>query len=386
MSALDPPLSTGRDPVLGEHGFWDYTTPGAGGMEAFRRDDYLLLLDDMAQAGMNSLLVCVKWATTGYRSGLPFLDQAPGNPVIESDNALLRLVIDEAAQRRIKVWLGAVVSIFVVESCGGEPHETYEMRDRAGSRLQVGVYDADSPGFTERAVRVCEELVELFPHARGLEVELEGSGRESPHRIPRYNAWAEAAGRPPFEALGHPLDPRAFDVPAWRDYTTAVRLRVLGAVEEAVRAKGFRGDLATIAETGNADYSVCHEVNLADLRGQRPDWACVTYEYDKWRRRFAMMDLCLEQPKQHGLRVFYLPRGVMTWGSRWPLPIPLEESWRRDVEDIRLSHPHGVWWFGCGTVSEGSHVALSRLAQAGYADGIEARRALLEAAATLRVR
>ena len=35
-----------RRSSLVEHGFWDYTTPGAGGMEAFGQDDYLSLLDD----------------------------------------------------------------------------------------------------------------------------------------------------------------------------------------------------------------------------------------------------------------------------------------------------------------------------------------------------
>ena len=59
------------------HGFWDYTTPGAGGMEHYRREDYRLLLEDMRRAGMNSLAINVKWLTTGYRSRLPFLDQAP---------------------------------------------------------------------------------------------------------------------------------------------------------------------------------------------------------------------------------------------------------------------------------------------------------------------
>ncbi len=59
-------------PFLKELGFWDYTTPGTGGMEAFEKSDYLSLLDDMAQAGMNSLMIFVKWLTTGYRSRLGF--------------------------------------------------------------------------------------------------------------------------------------------------------------------------------------------------------------------------------------------------------------------------------------------------------------------------
>lgn len=75
-------------PSLAEHGFWDYTTPGAGGMESYGRDDYAWLLDDMAEAGMNSLLVCPRWFTTGYRSRLPYLDQLSSNKVIASGSAM----------------------------------------------------------------------------------------------------------------------------------------------------------------------------------------------------------------------------------------------------------------------------------------------------------
>ncbi|MXZ35707.1 MAG: hypothetical protein F4Z21_10875 [Acidobacteria bacterium] len=90
-----------REGFLREHGFWDYTTPGAGGMESYRQEDYLSLLDDMAGAGMNSLMIYVKWLTTGYRSRLSFQDQSPDNPVIASDNSLLRRTIEEAGKRGI---------------------------------------------------------------------------------------------------------------------------------------------------------------------------------------------------------------------------------------------------------------------------------------------
>jgi len=95
---------------LSEHGFWDYTTPGAGGMEAFEKPDYLALLDDMAAARMNSLLICPKWSTTGYQSRLPYLDQQPSNKVIRSGNELLRWALAEAAKRGIKTWLSAFVT------------------------------------------------------------------------------------------------------------------------------------------------------------------------------------------------------------------------------------------------------------------------------------
>ena len=146
----------------------------------------------MVAANMNSLMIFVKWLTTGYRSRLSFQDQLPDNPVIASDNALLRKVIEEA-------------------------------------------------------------------------------------------------GRPPFKVLGHPLNPRSFDVPAWRDYTTHSRLKVLKAVEDAVRARGFRGDLAMICETGRTSYTVGQAVNVKEFHKQFPNWIATTYEYDKWNHRYAMM-------------------------------------------------------------------------------------------------
>jgi hypothetical protein len=161
-------------------------------------------------------------------------------------------------------------------------------------------------------------------------------------------------------------------------------LRVLKAVEHAVRAKGFRGDLAMICETGRASYSAFQEVNLEQYRKQFPQWKAITYEYDKWDHRYAMMDLSIDTPKRDGLEVYYLPRGVMTWAADWPMPISLEQSWQLDVEDITRFQPHGVWWFGSGTLNEGAHVSLSRLKKIGYRDGVEARRALLKKTSELR--
>ena len=162
---------TPENAFLEEHGFWDYTTPLAGGMEMFRRDDYLSLLDDMAGAGMNSLAVNVKWLTTGYRSGLPFLDQLPGNPVIESDNALLREVIDEAAARGIRVWLAAAVNCYELDKFPGEPVRVTEAPCGIRLPFRIAVFGIGTPGLVENAVRVHEELVELFPAAAGLVVE-----------------------------------------------------------------------------------------------------------------------------------------------------------------------------------------------------------------------
>ena len=376
----------GQSGSLMEHGFWDYTTPGAGGMEAFQQDDYMSLLDDMAEAGMNSLMIFVKWLTTGYRSRLPFQDQSPDNPVIASDNSLLRRVIEEAGKRKIKIWLGGAVTYYDIAKFGGKPYRTYDKLGGYDLPVKVGLYDTDTPGLTERIVQVYEELVELFPGVGGLEVELEGAGREEPHRIPLYNRWAEENGRPPFTELAHPLYPRVFDVPAWRDYTTHSRLKVLKAVEDAVRAKGFRGDLTMICETARTQYAIGQAVNVKEFHKAFPDWIATTYEYNKWDHRYGMMDVCIDHPKQEGVRVFYLPRGVMTYAYRrkWPLPISLEQNWQMDVEDIQRFKPQGVWWFGCGARNEGSHVSVSRLKQAGYGSGADARRALLKLTSELR--
>lgn len=365
--------------ILDEYGFWDYTAPFEGGMECYERDDYLRLLDDMAGARMNSLVVVVKWITTGYRSRLPFLDQLPGNKMIESDNRLLRDTIDEAAKRNIRVWIAAVTSLFVKEQYGGNPYAVHDSFPGGFPCVQFGLYDADHPEFAERSVAIAEELVELFPGAAGLIIELEGCGQETPHRIPLYETWARENGRAPFAELGHPFNPRAFDAPDWRDYTTHRRIEVLRAVQDAVRAKGFSGQLATLFEESGCSYSVTLEVNLKMMREQCPDWMGVTYEHDKWNHRYGSMDLNVETPRNFGHRICLIPRGVMTWCDVWPMPISLQDNWRMDVEDIMLFKPDGAWWFGTGTKNEGAGTALSRLRDLGFASGVEARRALLDA-------
>ena len=68
------PVPKSPDFILKEHGFWDYTTPGAGGMAGFQRQDFMGLLDDMSKAGMNSLCIYVKWL-----NGLSFAPSIPGS-------------------------------------------------------------------------------------------------------------------------------------------------------------------------------------------------------------------------------------------------------------------------------------------------------------------
>ena len=138
---------------LSEYGFWDYTAPGTGGMEHYDRDDYLSLLDDMAEAGMNSLVMVVKWMTTGYRSQLPWLDQEPTNPAVTSDNDLIRFAVDEARIRGIKVWLGAVVTQFVTEGYGESPHRHFEIYVDKQPR-NAAIYDLDMPHVADRAAAI----------------------------------------------------------------------------------------------------------------------------------------------------------------------------------------------------------------------------------------
>jgi len=239
---------------LREHGFWDYTCPVAGGMEGFGKDDYLELFDDMAAAGMNSLVICAKWMTTGYRSRLPYLDQLPDNPVIVSDNELLRFAIGEARKRKIKVWLAAVVNFFPVKTTGAKPMSVLDKLLDFKFPFRVGCYDSDLPLVRARAVEICTELVELFPGIGGMVIELENDNIESPCRIPLYNKWAVKNKRRPFKELGHPFNPRCVAVSEWRDYTTYCRIAIVNAVEHEIRKMGFKGDLALVCGMGGDYY------------------------------------------------------------------------------------------------------------------------------------
>ena len=363
---------------ISEYGFWDYTAPGAGGMEHYGRDDYISLLDDMAEAGMNSLVMVVKWMTTGYRSQLPWLDQEPANPAVASDNDLIRFAIDEARSRRIKVWLGAVVTQFVTEDYGESPHRHFEIYVD-GQPRRTAIFDLDIPHVAERAVEVFEELVDLLPQADGLMVELEGGDTFAPHRVEPYNRWAKEHDKATAEG----------DIcPAYSEYAAFRRCQVLRSIEEAVHIRGFDGDMATICEVINLDYSTSQVVDLAELARGVPDIAAVTYDYARWRRRAAVSDYCLVQPREHGLRTYYLGRGVMTWNKHWrspqpPMPMPLPQQWAIDIEEAAKYRPNGFWWFGSGAVREGAHVDLGELQKLGFEDGLDARRQLIDCARRL---
>lgn len=370
--------------ILGEHGFWDYTTPRAGGMEGYGRDDFLRLLDDMSEAEMNSIVVMAKWLTTGYRSRLPFLDQHPDNLVTRSDNRLLADFLDAAAARGVRTWLGAVVSMYPTAKVRSAPSHVFE-DDFGGAHLPepTGIYDADTPEVREYSVAVFEELHSLFPKVGGFMVELELCDVATPQRIPLYDAWAEENNRPRYESLARPMGSRWLDISPWRDYITHRRAGIVRDIERALRTKGFSGRLSMLCETGFLPYQVQQSVNLEMLRAECPGLAAVSYDpnYDKSRCRLGIMEMAVEEVKRAGLESFYLPRGIMTWGGRWPMSLSLEEFWKAEQEDVARFRPHGTWWFGSGTgsVPEGAHVSVSKLRQSGYEDGRAARKAFVQA-------
>jgi hypothetical protein len=387
---------------LREHGFWEYTTPGAGGFEAYDYDDYMLALDDMVQAGMNSLLLQIKWVTTGYRSGLPYLDQLPGNRVIESDNELLRKVIAGARARKIKTWLSLVTNHFEPDKFGSIPHTVYPSKH--GCPIPSGVYDPDAPRVVEASVEMFEEAVDLFPDVDGLELEMEYVADREPHRIPFYNEWAKANNRPLYD------DPGCVSGRHWFDYQTASIIKVMKAVEKAVRDKGFRGDLAHInyvsramvtdSKTGIQYRIPDHVVNVEMMQSECPSWGSIDYAYHKglprspdsrdWYPRSPdcledfYMDVAVGYPKRLGLTAYYLARGVMTYTWGGTDRQRLERSWEQDVADVLKHQPQGFWWFGAGSRSPGAHTSLPLLKQLGYPDDVAARRALLKIAAQLQ--
>ena len=365
------------------HGFWDYTCPGTGGMEGYESDDYKLLLEDMSEAGMNSVVVMCKWLTTGYRSSLPFLDQHESNLVTHSDNTLIQDFIRAAHGAGIEVWIGAVVTMYPAEKVSCEP--SLLLDHYAFDRylpVKVGVFDLDCPVIHEYAVSVFEELHQLFGECDGFLAELEfGDCYRESRRVP-YDAWAADNGEPDFDSIGRPFTSRSIDISSWRRYTTTRRVEVVSSIEHMLRSRGYTGKLAMLCETGCVDNQISQEVDLDLFHRGCPDWAAVSYDqnYDKSRFRRGLMEMAVEEPKRAGMDAYYLPRGVMTFGGDWPMSMSLKEMWRAQIEDAELYEPDGVWWFGSGTgrVPEGAHVGIRRLLRSGYEDGREARLALMK--------
>ena len=353
------------------YGFWEYTTPGAGACCQYTREDWIRLLDDMQAGGMNALTLGIRWNTTGYRSSLPWLDQDPACRVIATDNALLHAIIDLAQARAIRVWLAVVCSHAQVREYGRVPP--------TGKTSGSFFYDPDYPGMEERAVELMHEVASLFPAAAGLIVEMESVEFDWPYRVEPYNAWARAHGRKSYEELRQMhLDPRAYQIHDWRDYTAERRFALYRRIETAVRQAGYTGELASIIETGNEPGMICAVIKPQDYAAAMPGWTAVTYDYHRSLNRWAAAEFCMSAPKALGLKTLYLGRGIMTYALSL-LSIPLEENWRRDAEDVQRFGVDGFWLFGADADRQPNpHCHEPALQSLGFADGRTARLRLLE--------
>lgn len=225
---------------------------------AYKRSDWDLLLDDIVHGGFNSLVLGIKWLTTGYRSRLPWIYQDPSCTAINTNNELIYYALKGARQRGISIWLLIVATIYP-KFCDGEAE----------------------------------------------------------YRIPIYNEWARHNNRPDYITIKNVrLEPRPYPFLHWRDFTTWRRIETLKRIEQVVREDGFTGKLATIVELDNQPTVVMGNVNLEMIHLALPDWPVVTYDsiYDRRRNRLATADFRIQQPRNIGLETYYLTRGVMTFG------------------------------------------------------------------------
>ena len=357
-------------------GFWDYTCPWHGSLERYTRADWDLLLDDMAAGGFNSLVLGIKWLTTGYRSSLPWLDQDPQCTAISSNNDLIHYALQGARQRGMSTWLLVVVTIYTSEHFhlpGGLEYWSN----------RFVVYDLDAPGLDERIAALMAEIIGLFgSQTDGIVVETEFGDTASPHRIPVYNEWAARNNRPDFATIQNiRLESRMYPFTHWRDFTTARRIATFQRIEAQVRALGYAGKLASISEIDNQPMVVMGNTNLEMMRQSLPHWPVVTYDsiYDRRRNRLATADLCIEQPKKLGLETLYLTRGVMTFNIPPELgPTTLQEQWRMALEDAAAHQPDTLWFMGSDCRVDGWVCSPGPLPAWGFADGRSARLRLFE--------
>ncbi len=370
----EQPLAT----ILKDIGFWDYTCPRHGSLERYTLADWDILLDDIVGGGFNSLVLGIKWITTGYRSRLPWLDQDLACSAIASDNALIHHALRGAQARGLKIWLLVVASIYpklAQNLPGGMPYWTGE----------YSAYDVDTPGLMERIEALFIEIIDLFGNeTNGLVVELEFCDGESDHRVPIYNQWAIENNRPDFATIkAIRLEPRAYPFTHWRDFTTSRRIQTLKHIEEVVRAAGFSGELSSIIELDSQPMVVMGNVNLEMLQQALPHWSVVTYDsiYDRRRNRLASADFCIQQPHQLGLVTRYLTRGVMTFGIPPELPpTRLEDQWRMSLEDTLALRPDTLWFMGTDCRLDGLVCSNLKLPQWGFSDGRTARLQLMQMA------
>ena len=337
-----------------------------------------MLLDDIAAGGFNSLVLGIKWITTGYRSYLPWLDQDPSCSAIASDNKLIHHALRGAHERGLQTWLLVVATIYpnwAQNLPGGVSYWTGEYT----------VYDMDAPGLAERIDQLFIEVIDLFgSETDGLVVEVEFCDGEAEHRIPIYNEWAARNNRPDFAAIKNiHLEPRAYPFTHLRDFTTARRIEILKRVEQVVRARGFTGKLSSIVELDTQPMVVMSNVNLEMLQQALPHWPVVTYDgiYDRRRNRLASADFCIQQPRQLGLETYYLTRGVMTFGIPPELPpTRLEDQWRMSLEDALDLLPDKLWFMGSDCRLDGMVCSSIKLPQWGFTDGRKARLRLMQMA------
>lgn len=361
-----------------EIGFWDYTCPTHGSLERYTERDWDMLLDDMADGGFNSLVLGIKWLTTGYRSRYDWLDQDPLCTAIASDNALIHYALQGARER------GICTRLLVV----GTIYPTHEFKLPYGAEYwgpQFMVYDVDCPGLMERMELLFSEIVDLFgEQADGIVVELEFCDGEAPHRVPVYNEWATKNNRPDFSTIkNYRLESRFYPYTHWRDFTTARRIDALKQIEGVIRSHGYTGELSSIIEIDNQPTAVLGNVTMHMLQQALPHWSVVTYDsiYDRRRNRLATMDMCIEQPRAVGFDVHYLTRGVMTFGIPAEMPpTRLHDQWRMSLEDALTHQPESLWFMGSDACLDGYVCSNVKLPHWGFDDGRTARYHLMQMA------
>lgn len=263
-----------------EYGFWVYTGVGCGGCEGYREEQWEQLLDDMADGGMNSIVICLNWLRLGFRSRLPYLqhDQYHNNPVIASDNEVLRFAIDGAKQRGIKVWLQLSLNLYYLEG--------FDLPLPPGVSASNGYahkFDLDAPQIKERSLERAVEIIELFPQCDGVSIEFEEHNKMYAHKIAPYNAWAKEHGMPSHEELmKRPANARGYQNTWVRHYTTWQVCQILQQFEKEAASRNWKGDMNAMCATGSGGGVYLLEADLERFAREAPNWSLVTYDYERW--------------------------------------------------------------------------------------------------------
>jgi len=365
-----------------EFGFWVYTDPLAGGCCAYQSDDWLRLLDDMADGGMNSLVICIRGKRTGYRSRLPFLDQPDGCPAIESDNRILHDVIEQAHDRDIRVHFQNSVNIGQVAEFGVSLPQGVTTPSHGCFK-----FDLDSPGIEERAVAMTRELIELFPNADGLSLETEGGYIFYPHRKQRYDEWALKHNEQAWDELcAKPPDPRVYPYESWRRYATYRTCQLIELLMAEAKSAGFNGTFSHMFESYKqpGTHQIAYDMQQYAATFDS-ELLTFSYDYFRWQHPGATPEYLMAYPKSLGLKTSYLGRGVMTWVSGAGMPITLQQSWAMDFQDAITHDLDGIWMFEADTSRDGDHGCLSELQQLGFTDGVDARKQLLAVARSVGI-